>query len=290
MKARRIFFLLFLIAYAVLFSYFSFTQFRAPIPLDILDVVVELTLALLMLVLFAMFQFYQGSVKAYTNISLGIAINFITNVSDVLDEFCRFPTVISYITDDFPKIVAMIFIIIGIREWIENNSKMMKRLEELATYDSLTGIFNRQAIDSKLNYAISKVRRYPAPLSIILFDIDHFKKINDTYGHAVGDSVLKELSQVSQQTLRELDKLGRYGGEEFLIILQETTVAGAKTVAEKVRESIEALSFESVPQVTVSMGIAELKENETAEHFIQRADMALYMAKDQGRNLAIIAE
>lgn len=290
MNARRTFFILFLILYALLFSYFSLSLYRNNLTPDILDALIEFVLAVLMLVLFSLFQFYQGSLKAYSNISLGLAITFVTNVTDVLDEFCDFPTVISYLTDDFPKIISLIFIIFGIKEWINNNRKMIQKLEELATYDGLTQIFNRQSIDSKLSYSISKVRRYPAPLSIILFDIDHFKKINDTYGHSIGDNVLKELAKVTENSLRELDLLGRYGGEEFLIVLQETTVEGAHTVAEKIRKTIENNSFDTAPSVTVSMGIAELRENEIAEHFVQRADMALYIAKDRGRNQAVIAE
>lgn len=290
MNARRTFFLLFMFLYASLFTYFSLANFRSSRTIDIVDFSIELVLALLMYCFLCLFQFFQGTSKTYTYVSLGIAINFLTNLSDVLDEICDFPLIISYLTDDFPKITALIFVILGIKEWMHSNKTMISKLEELATYDGLTGIFNRQSIDAKLNYAISKVRRYPSSLSIILFDIDHFKKINDTFGHAVGDSILKELSNVTANSLRELDLLGRYGGEEFLIILQETSIEGAQTVAVKVCEAIANNAFDTVQQVTVSLGVAELRDNETAEHFVQRADMALYVAKDSGRNRSVISE
>ncbi|GAX86769.1 polar amino acid transport system substrate-binding protein [Lebetimonas natsushimae] len=165
--------------------------------------------------------------------------------------------------------------------------KIKKELEMVATHDKLlTNILNRLAIDKRLNEEIEKAKRYNTPLSIIYFDIDHFKQINDTYGHAKGDFVLKEISDLIQQNIRKTDIFGRWGGEEFLIILPFTKGSDAKKLAEKLRQAIENHDFNGL-KVTASFGVTEYNEEDDYISLMQRADVALYLAKEKGRNRII---
>ena len=117
-----------------------------------------------------------------------------------------------------------------------------------------------------------------------MFDIDHFKKVNDTYGHAVGDYVLKTLSQIAKKNIREIDYLIRWGGEEFIVIALDTKLRGAEVLAEKIRKAIEDYNFEKVGRVTVSFGVTQFTQDDTEDSFMKRADDALYQAKEKGRN------
>lgn len=164
--------------------------------------------------------------------------------------------------------------------------QQVKKAQNKAETDSLTGIPNRMAYDKRLEEEIARHRRYNSDVVLMLWDIDYFKGINDTYGHAAGDKVLKVIAGVMQQQLRETDFLARYGGEEFAVILVESDIAAASIVGEKLRQAIEALEFHfrgtRVP-VTASCGFAQAGE-EDAEHLFERADTALYSAKEKGRN------
>lgn len=163
-----------------------------------------------------------------------------------------------------------------------------KRLEEqlrmAATIDKLTGIYNRQTLDDLLSREIARCRRYKTPLSIIMADIDHFKHVNDTYGHQVGDKVLHAVAETFRESIRLSDVLGRWGGEEFLIIAPQTAKTSAAPMAEKLRKAIERQSFYHDEPLTVSLGVTEMKEGDTLESLIRRADEALYHAKNLGRN------
>lgn len=163
-----------------------------------------------------------------------------------------------------------------------------KRLEEqlrlAATIDKLTGIYNRQTLDDLLSREIARSRRYKTPLSLVMADIDHFKQVNDTYGHQVGDKVLRAVAETFRENIRLSDISGRWGGEEFLIITPQTTKTSAASMAEKLRKAIERRSFYHDEPVTVSLGVTEMKEGDTLESLIRRADEALYQAKNLGRN------
>jgi len=168
---------------------------------------------------------------------------------------------------------------------------MVKRLDELnralqlaASVDKLTGALNRRKIDEVMLSEMARAKRYHSPLSLIMFDLDHFKKVNDTYGHLVGDEVLKAVVTVTQQNIRVTDSLGRWGGEEFLLLLPETHLAEATEVAEKIRQSIESCDFAQVGGVTISSGVAEMREVDSEDSLLKRADDVLYAAKRKGRN------
>ena len=157
----------------------------------------------------------------------------------------------------------------------------------IAETDQLTGIANRRRVTSDLVQAVLTARRERQPLSIALFDIDHFKRINDTYGHQAGDEVLKRVAATAAGAIRAHDLVGRFGGEEFVVVLPDTTAETAMSVAERVRNAIETGGY--TPAVTVSIGIAQLTVGESGENLLQRADQALYVAKREGRNTARLA-
>jgi len=168
------------------------------------------------------------------------------------------------------------------------------RLFESATYESLTGLLRRETILEQLDRELERVRRYRRPLAIAMADLDHFKEVNDRYGHLAGDALLKRISQVAAGGLRSTDCMGRYGGEEFLLVLPETDMEGACGVAEKIRALVQRTTVEmedgTLARVTISIGLASLADvpakdgRITARDLIAAADRSLYAAKNGGRN------
>jgi len=165
------------------------------------------------------------------------------------------------------------------------------KLKELVNIDSLTGVNNRRSMERILEHEFKRAQRYDRHLAILMMDIDHFKKVNDTHGHQQGDFILKELSEKVGEALRDTDMLVRYGGEEFLIMLPETKLYSARITAERIRRLIEGHEFahppDSTMHVTISIGLAELLNEEnctSTEALIKFADLKLYEAKENGRN------
>lgn len=163
-------------------------------------------------------------------------------------------------------------------------------LEKLSSTDRLTGAWNRVHFDRTLTAELSRSVRYRQPLSLIFFDIDHFKRINDTYGHAAGDKVLCELVSSVQSIIRAADMLFRWGGEEFVILAPSTSYRSAAILAEKLRSRIEQQRIESVGNISISLGVAEHVSGESENVYFQRADTALYAAKNAGRNRIVVSE
>lgn len=159
-------------------------------------------------------------------------------------------------------------------------------LKKISTIDSLTKIYNRRYFDAKLKEEIESATRYNFTFSLIMFDIDHFKKINDEYGHDAGDKVLIEYSKLTSKTIREGDIFCHIGGEEFMIILPYTDGEKARKIAEKLRSKIE--NYKKIVPVTMSFGVSEFIEGETRDHIYKRVDDALYEAKENGRNQVVL--
>jgi diguanylate cyclase len=162
-----------------------------------------------------------------------------------------------------------------------------KRIEELAELDELTGSFNRRCIMRMLDDEIARAHRGKTPCSIALIDLDWFKRINDAYGHPTGDEVLRAFAITVFANIRAIDKFGRYGGEEFLLVLPDTPNDGAARILDRLRTIIADLdwsAFSPGMRVTISAGVATLNPNETPDTFLARADSALYAAKARGRN------
>jgi two-component system cell cycle response regulator len=164
------------------------------------------------------------------------------------------------------------------------------RLEALAHRDPLTELLNRRALTEKLVAELDRARRYDSQVSLLMVDLDHFKRINDTHGHLVGDDMLMEFAGILLHAVRSVDVVARYGGEEFTIVLPETSEPGAVAFAERIRERVEAHQFASHEnldlRLTSSIGVATFPSPgvESAEDLFQRADQALYRAKAEGRN------
>ena len=169
------------------------------------------------------------------------------------------------------------------------NSMNYKKAIESAFTDPLTGAQNRAAMNMALTREVELAKRQGTGLSVIMFDADHFKKINDTHGHSHGDEVLKALSHIAQDTIRQSDVLYRYGGEEFLVILSQTDVAGAAHLADRMREHVAALDTINGKKssVTISLGVTTMNEKDSCQTLFDRADKALYQAKSAGRNKTV---
>jgi len=164
------------------------------------------------------------------------------------------------------------------------------RLERLASRDSLTGVWNRYRIEQAIEKELAAAVRYSRDCALLLFDVDHFKAVNDTHGHEIGDKVLMNLVAIMESTLREADRLGRWGGEEFVVLATGTDARGAEEMAERLRERVMGTPFEEVGQVTVSIGIAACRPEDTSKTLVARADQAMYQAKQSGRNCVHCAD
>lgn len=157
-------------------------------------------------------------------------------------------------------------------------------LEKLSNTDVLTGLDNRLKLDEIFLYELHQMHRYEGVFSILLLDLDRFKDVNDTYGHQTGDEVLKETARLLEDCSRSTDTVGRWGGEEFLIIMPKTSGENALLMAEKIRKAIAEHDFPGAKDLTCSIGISSYRENDDAESMLKRADTALYRAKENGRN------
>lgn len=178
-----------------------------------------------------------------------------------------------------------------LKEVLKDKEKLVKDLEIMAHTDGLTGINNRTRFFSVAEHEFNGSMRYGQALSIIMIDIDHFKKLNDTFGHAAGDQVLKQTATEISRNLRKADIPARYGGEEFIVMLPRSPIAQACHVAERIRESVKTLAIEyncQILELTISLGVSEMNsQDKDISQVIERADRCLYEAKKKGRNMVI---
>jgi diguanylate cyclase (GGDEF)-like protein len=170
-----------------------------------------------------------------------------------------------------------------------HNAQLFQKLEELSTHDELTKLPNRRYLNERLDHEIAEARRYGHALSLMMIDVDHFKKLNDRAGHPIGDEALREVGARIRGSLREVDTVARWGGEEFVVLLAHTSEAQAGEVGEKLRRAVASIDTpwsreQPFGHLSVSIGIAELAEGEDAAGLVQRADRAVYVAKREGRN------
>jgi diguanylate cyclase (GGDEF)-like protein len=174
---------------------------------------------------------------------------------------------------------------------VSSNIKLQREYKRNAMIDGLTGLYNRRWIDEALPRFVTRYGRSGHALSVMMVDVDHFKKFNDTYGHAIGDKVLVVVARTLRENLRPTDLVARYGGEEFLVILPDTNVEAGRHCAERIRASIAAEKLDDVDtRITISLGGACLKPGEAVPDLLRRADDALYRSKDGGRDRVTYAE
>lgn len=169
-----------------------------------------------------------------------------------------------------------------------NILKLVNEIKEVSITDKLTNLYNRHKLDDALKSEKNRSDRYQNTFGVIIIDIDNFKNINDTCGHQTGDIILAKIAQLLKQNSRESDVVGRWGGEEFLIICTESTKEGTALLAEKLRQVIESYSFKQTTKQTISLGVTSYKNSETINQIIARADSALYEAKSAGKNRVTI--
>ncbi len=200
-----------------------------------------------------------------------------------------------YVTKPFDEgeLIARVNIHLQIRELHENLKEKNRQLKEMANRDGLTGLYNHRYFQETISKDFQRAIRYHESLSCVMFDIDHFKKFNDNYGHQTGDMVLKTLGGLIEELIRDSDLSARYGGEEFVLLMYHTAPKEALMIAERLRKAVEQYKFHAddlVLTVNISVGVAGFPHPEItdAKTLIECADKALYRAKDEGRNRVVV--
>ena len=188
----------------------------------------------------------------------------------------------------FEELLLRLKRVVKERRLTKERNRILSKLENLAITDGLTKLYNLRHFYNLLEVEIDRCRRYGHSLALLLLDIDNFKVYNDTYGHLEGDKVLVKIGQIIRSCLRTMDSAYRYGGEEFTVILPETTAQEANNVANRIRIAVELENFipkaGKVATVTISIGVTEYHNDEQLSEFIKRADQAMYLSKEKGRN------
>jgi diguanylate cyclase (GGDEF)-like protein/PAS domain S-box-containing protein len=211
-------------------------------------------------------------------------------LATILGESIPVSYVIQNVHDKCDDPVGYLLFARDIRE-MKRLEKLTKELQQtneklalMSITDSLTQVYNRQKIEREIEVELDRFRRYATVFSIIMFDLDFFKEVNDEHGHDVGDKVLIELTKVVQTEIRSTDLLARWGGEEFVVLCPGIRVENVAQQADRIRRQIEEHAFGIIETMTVSFGVTEVKESDTIDSLMKRADVALYKAKESGRN------
>ena len=225
----------------------------------------------------------QGALSIAVGSECSQKVNYRLNIGQLEMGEITFSRRTRFIETEMAAIESMITtLIFPLRNALQYREAVISSLQ-----DPLTGIGNRNALINTLEREIQLSKRHQHPLSMLIIDVDHFKCVNDTYGHATGDEVLKTLAATIQSAARQYDLVFRYGGEEFVVLLNKTSNTGASVIAERIRQEIENLSIDTgteVIQVSVSIGVSSLHQDEDSNELFRRADAALYQAKNKGRN------
>lgn len=258
--------------------------------IDYFDFFSDFILVVIALFILTFLSKIEEPKKIKNILMLGFFLLYFSLLNDTLDEILVIPNFITNIFEDSLQVIGAITISFGVYQWLKHNKLLNKKLEVLSSTDSLTGILNRRSFNEKFNAEFERSKRYKKELFVMLIDIDLFKKINDNYGHGIGDIVLNNLCDSVSKHLRINDVFCRWGGDEFFILAPETSMDKGQLFSEKVRLlfSEKPISLESgaILDVTVSIGCTVLQENDKSiETLIERADQALYSSKRKGRNV-----
>lgn len=211
----------------------------------------------------------------------------VTGGVDCMQQSCTFQPVVNE-AGEVTAVSIAVFDVTDTSVYHRQLQMTLEKLKEMSIKDGLTGVYNRGHMEVRLDQELTRFQRYRGALSVIMLDVDNFKRINDSYGHQIGDDVLVQVTGRLTESIRSTDILGRYGGEEFVIVLPNTRAEGALSFAERLRAAVAATditaSSEQVP-VTVSIGIAEAGiDTDGAGALLRQADLALYVSKKSGRN------
>jgi len=224
---------------------------------------------------------------------IGFSFLYFSLLTDVLDEIFLNPIIIKNIGENLLQVLGYITVCFGTYNWLKYNEMLQSELKSLSNTDPLTGVMNRRAFIKKVADEIERSKRYKTNLSLIIIGIDYFKKVNDEYGHNVGDVVLKIICSNVSSFLRSSDAFCRWGGEEFTIMGVELDNSRCKEFCEKIRADISELPIKIEKDknisITVSIGCTTmLEDDDSLDVLLDRADKALYLSKENGRNLVTI--
>ena len=246
------------------------------------------SMSLIMLISLFVVQKIVSIKEVYFYLSAGFSFAYISLFIRTVEAIQVYPLEKVYIFEDLFRLVGFGFVVIAIIKWIKHDEEIKKELLALASTDDLTGIMNRRIFDIEFKRDFVNAKRYNKSLSLLMIDIDNFKGINDKNGHFFGDLVLKLFSKEVSSLLREGDIFSRWGGDEFAIILHETSEVNALKVAEKIRlavKNIEVKTDKDSIYFTISIGLSTLQTDDSdAMVLVDRGDKALYRAKDNGRD------
>lgn len=215
---------------------------------------------------------------------VGFILLALASATDLADQYLLLPPMLALVGEDLLVVVGFALLLAGLWRWNHSNRELHQSLRDLAVTDYLTGALNRRGFDAKVKEEVKRTKRYNSPLSLITFDLDNFKSINDQFGHDTGDEVLVRCSETIFSCMRDVDIFARTGGEEFSILIPATAIGGALDMAEKLREAMEKARFPRNMKVTASFGVGELFPEESFPQLMHRVDQALYEAKYRGKN------
>ena len=286
-KGFNIFLLVILSSIIFLLLNFFFYQIKHKI--DYFDILADFILLLTTFYLIYITQKNSTNKSGfYYYTSIGFAFLFYGLFILTLDNIYIYPESVVKISVKLLFVSGYSLLAIGVTKWIKYNEARQDELSEQANTDELTGILNRRSFTNFVEYEFDKAKTRSEPFSLIIIDIDFFKAVNDTHGHLVGDEILKSLALLMETFFRVADKVCRWGGEEFAVLLPTTSLTNAMLVAEKVRKKVEQQLYDNGTvkiKYTISIGVSEsLVVDNSADDIISRADDALYMAKNSNRN------
>jgi diguanylate cyclase (GGDEF)-like protein len=279
--------LLMIISLAMVFYYVNYLPRLEAI--DYFDLFSDSIIALMTLVMTHLVV-KQGHPRSIIAIFLvGFSCLYISLLVDTLDEIFITPRLMTNIGENLLQVVGYIGIFIGVFKWLQLNRRTQEKLSQLSNTDALTGLLNRRSFFEKSSEEFERSIRYDRPLSLMMIDIDFFKMVNDRYGHMAGDVVLQKIAHEITLQLRTNDIFCRWGGEEFILLIPESDKNNGQSLSEKIRKSIGETPVElksgEVVNIKISIGCTSIRENDSAvEALIERADRALYMSKEAGRN------
>ena len=278
----------------------TFTSFSVQEEILWIDVFGSGTVSFLVLLLLIIMQHVYSNKRIQLLIFVGLLCYYVGSILDSLDDILVVSQA-AVIAESIALPVGIVISLVGFFFLVRDQRQIQKVLEEnkaafekLSITDELTGLYNSRHFYEELQSEMQRSLRYDRPLSILLIDIDDFKKHNDTFGHIEGDRVLRKLGRLILSVMREHDSGYRYGGEEFTVILPETSEDQAEIVAERIREDFKAIEFEPdgrMVRKTLSAGVAEYDEHDDISAFIKKADKAMYLAKQRGKDqVAVLAQ
>lgn len=256
--------------------------------IDFFSVIAEGAIAIIILILLFNLRSLKENKQIHFLMFLGFTILFIGIWTDMLDELFEQPKLMTSVLEDLCVVSGFMLVVVGINKWMQLSQQQSNKLLQLATTDSLTGLFVRRYFNEKANTEFTKCRRYKGVFSLLMIDIDNFKLINDKYGHSCGDTILSAFSKKLKESLRETEIVARWGGEEFIVLVLESSSEICADLSEKLvklPQNTKVLVGDEIISFTVSIGGATLKdEDDSVENLINRADQLLYKAKQEGRN------